>query len=130
MDQPQSPVRSTTWFKGFPSATEAVTWLQKHLRATPVAGTALIEVFIDTDLPANESALIVNEIASEYLERQRKQSTDTLVEQIDLLTNLKNRYEALANKSRGNQAPSPPSFRSTGWAVRDSPARRSRNFNC
>lgn len=100
LNNAQSKMRSTKWYAGKGSPADALAWLQQHVHATPVPGTALIEVSIDENIDQSESAILINEIANHYLEGDRQRETAKLVDQINLFTNLKTRYEAQARSIR------------------------------
>lgn len=96
----RSKVRDTKWFARHGSPEAAVVWLQRQFKATPVPGTALIELSIDSEPDRAEVPIIVNEIASHYLERDRHIAAGKLIEQIDLFMNLKTRYDQLGRTLR------------------------------
>jgi hypothetical protein len=90
---PNSPSLKTNWYSRFKDRGEAVAWLQQNTQVRQTPGTALIEVSVRGDVEPKDSAIIVNDIASRYLEDIKRRDSDKLVAQVSLLQNLKSRYD-------------------------------------
>jgi uncharacterized protein involved in exopolysaccharide biosynthesis len=92
--QAEGETRKTQWFKESDSPLERAQWLRDHLRVTVLPGTSLIQVALP-DLPdPAERKTIVQAICQAYLESQRSQRTNELLDRTATLNTIRIKAES------------------------------------
>jgi hypothetical protein len=86
--------RKTHWFKESDNPIERADWLREHLRVAVLPGTALIQISLDDLADPIDRKAIVEDICSTYLEGQRSERTNQLLDRTMMLNNVRIKNEA------------------------------------
>ena len=92
--QPEGETRKTRWFKESDNPLERAQWLRDHLHVMPLPGTSLIQVSLPDLADAGERRTIVQAICQSYIEGQRSQRSDELLDRTMTLNNSRVKAEA------------------------------------
>jgi uncharacterized protein involved in exopolysaccharide biosynthesis len=84
-----SETRKTNWFTAANDPLERAAWLRDHLKAHAIPGTPLIEVSLNDVGDPKDRKTILREICSVYLDSQRVERGDDLLDRTQMLNTLK-----------------------------------------
>jgi hypothetical protein len=84
-----SETRKTNWFTAANDPLERAAWLRDHLKAHAIPGTPLIEVSLNDVADAKDRRTILREICSVYLDSQRVERGNDLLDRTQMLNTLK-----------------------------------------
>jgi hypothetical protein len=89
-----SPIRQTAWYKSINDPKKAISWLKKHVVASPVPDSALIKVYLDElPSPAGDAATIIENVVNRHLEMQQLLRSNQVLDRTTALNNLKIKFE-------------------------------------
>ncbi len=94
--------RKTHWFKESDNPIERADWLRDHLRVAVLPGTALIQVSLEDLADPVDRQTIVEDICSTYLEGQRSERTNQLLDRTTMLNNVRIKNEARLKELRAD----------------------------
>jgi hypothetical protein len=110
-------VRKTHWFKESDSPIERAGWLRDHLRVVPLPGTALIQVSLEDVADAAERTAIVREVCQAYIEGQKSDRVNALLDRTQMLNNIRIKADARLKDLRADMKQKLIELNSTGGAV-------------
>ena len=84
-----SETRKTNWFTAANDPLERAAWLRDHLKAHAIPGTPLIEVSLNDVADAKDRKTILREICSVYLDSQRVERGNDLLDRTQMLNTIK-----------------------------------------
>lgn len=79
-----SRIRETDWWKQFETQAEAYKDLDKHLSATPIANSRLIEVTMTHSVP-KDTKVIIEELVQHHIDRMTKEYRQAEEKKLDLI---------------------------------------------
>jgi hypothetical protein len=92
--QAEGETRKTQWFKESDNPLERAEWLRDHLHVSVLSGTSLIQVSLPDLRDPAERKTIVQAICQAYLEGQRSQRNNELLDRTMALNNVRIKAEA------------------------------------
>ena len=92
--QPDGETRKTRWFKASDNPLERAEWLRDHLHVTVLPGTSLIQVSLPDLADPADRKTVVQAICQMYIESQRSQHSDELLDRTMTLNNVRIKAEA------------------------------------
>src|SRR5258706_8267974 len=87
--QAEGETRKTQWFKESDNPLERAEWLRDHLHVSALPGTSLIQVSLPDLRDPAERKTIVQAICQAYLEGQRGQRNNELLDRTMMLNNVR-----------------------------------------